>query len=318
MTKAFISYSWDSPAHQQWVRDLATRLRSDGVEVTLDQWHLVPGDQTPQFMEKSVRESDYVLIVCTPRYKSRSDKREGGVGYEGDIMTAEVVTTRNERKFIPILREENWEASSPSWLLGKYYIDLSDDPYSEHSYQDLITTLLGIRLEAPPVGKSKVKKPASKFVGDEIREQVGDEFLDIRITGIMVNKVGSPRIDGTPGSALYRVPFQLTRSPPKEWAKLFIHFWDKPPRYTSMHRPGIASVVGDTVILDGTSIDEVQKYHRDTLLLTCEEANKAYSKHLAKIRTLKERERKRIEDHRRTVEDIARQISFDEDVNGDV
>jgi hypothetical protein len=38
-------------------------------------------------MEKSVRENDYVLIICTPTYKSKSDNRVGGVGYEGDIMT---------------------------------------------------------------------------------------------------------------------------------------------------------------------------------------------------------------------------------------
>jgi glutamate synthase (NADPH/NADH) small chain len=33
--KAFISYSWDSPEHKAWTKALATRLRSDGVDVTL-------------------------------------------------------------------------------------------------------------------------------------------------------------------------------------------------------------------------------------------------------------------------------------------
>src|SRR2546422_9170 len=105
MPGAFISYSWDGEDHTSWVRGLASRLREDGVETTLDQWHVVPGDQLPAFMERAVRESDYVLIVCTPRYKDRSDTRTGGVGYEGDIMTAEALTVRNERKFIPILRQ---------------------------------------------------------------------------------------------------------------------------------------------------------------------------------------------------------------------
>ena len=49
--KAFISYSWDDDAHSQWVKDFATRLRGDGVDVTLDRWHAVPGDQLPAFME---------------------------------------------------------------------------------------------------------------------------------------------------------------------------------------------------------------------------------------------------------------------------
>jgi TIR domain len=41
--KTFISYSWDDDAHKEWVKQLATRLRADGVDVTLDRWHAAPG-----------------------------------------------------------------------------------------------------------------------------------------------------------------------------------------------------------------------------------------------------------------------------------
>jgi hypothetical protein len=34
-----------------------------------------------------------------------------------------------------------------------------------------------------------------------------------------------------------------------------------------MHRPGIAILTGDKVYLNGTTVEEVQKYHRDTLKL---------------------------------------------------
>jgi hypothetical protein len=150
--KVFISYSWDNDDHKNWVRALATRLRSDGIDVTLDQWHLVPGDQLSEFMERAVHESDYVLIVCTHKYKERSNKRQGGVGYEGDIISAEFMATRNSRKFIPILRQQSWSDSAPKWMLGKYYIDLSSSPYAENNYEDLLSTLLGTRENAPPVG----------------------------------------------------------------------------------------------------------------------------------------------------------------------
>ena len=33
--KLFISYSWSSPEHEQWVVDLATELRESGVDVIL-------------------------------------------------------------------------------------------------------------------------------------------------------------------------------------------------------------------------------------------------------------------------------------------
>ena len=36
--KTFVSYSWSDPQHQQWVIDLATQLRENGVDVILDKW----------------------------------------------------------------------------------------------------------------------------------------------------------------------------------------------------------------------------------------------------------------------------------------
>jgi glycosyltransferase involved in cell wall biosynthesis len=151
-SKVFVSYSWDDEAHKSWVRHLATRLRSDGVDVTLDQWHAVPGDQLPEFMEKAVRESNFVLIICTPNYRLKSDARLGGVGYEGDIMTGEVLTNRNQRKFVPILRSGEWASASPSWLKSKFYIDLSGSPLSESSYCDLLKVLLYKWPSPPPLG----------------------------------------------------------------------------------------------------------------------------------------------------------------------
>ncbi len=65
---AFVSYSWDDESNKAWVRLLARRLRGDGVDVTLDQWHTAPGDQLPAFMEHAIRTNEYVLIVCSPGY----------------------------------------------------------------------------------------------------------------------------------------------------------------------------------------------------------------------------------------------------------
>ena len=136
--KAFISYSWDDTAHSEWVEQLATRLRSNGVAVTLDQWHAEPADQIPAFMERAVRENDFVISICTPRFKAKSDERDGGVGYEGDIMTAHVFAGGNKKKFIPVLRRGSWIESAPDWLLGRYYIDLSGDPYSEPDRKSVV------------------------------------------------------------------------------------------------------------------------------------------------------------------------------------
>jgi len=314
MPSAFISYSWDSNEHKDWVHDLATRLRADGIETILDQWHTVPGDQLPKFMEMAVRESDYVLIICTLRYKQRSDRREGGVGYEGDVITGEVVTRRNERKFIPILRSGDWEAAAPTWLLGKYHIDLRGSQYSDTQYQDLVTTLLGTRPQAPPVrtrplpSADAASSAPAKTVGRSSGPPV--DFEPIKIAGVIEDEIGVPRNDGTRGSGLYKVPFRFNRRPPPEWAGLFIEAWDHPSIYTSMHRPGIATIYSDRVVLDGTTVEEVEKYHRRTLLLAADTANKEYVEMQRRRRSDEERERARIEAHRKSVEEAAKRLDF--------
>jgi hypothetical protein len=148
---AFISYSWDDAAHREWVAALSNRLRFDGIDVKLDDWELRPGDQLPAFMESAIRNADFALIVCTPKYKAKSDGRLGGVGYEGNVITAELFVKGNERKFIPLLRVGDWRDAAPSWILGKYYIDLRGNPYDEEKYRELLSTLLEIRPVAPSV-----------------------------------------------------------------------------------------------------------------------------------------------------------------------
>jgi len=310
MPKAFISYSWDSDEHKSWVRVLATRLREDGVETTLDQWHLVPGDQLPAFMERSVRESDYVLIICTPRYKERSDARTGGVGYEGDIMTGEAITSGNERKFIPILRLGTWLAAAPSWLAGKYHVDLTGEPYPDHQYKDLLTTIIGTRPQAPPIGRS-VRTTSDAATTDKQKLVLVIDTGPIRITGIVIDQIGLPRGTSGPGSALYRIPFRLSNSPPHDWVQFFIQAWDHPPRFTTMHRPGIASVMGDKIILNGTTIEEVERYHRDTLILAIAVANERFQSHEAQRKAKAQRERQQIEARKKAIEDAAKRIKFE-------
>jgi hypothetical protein len=145
----FISYAWEDDV-KVWVREFATRLRRQGgIDVHIDQWHVAPGDPLPAFMESAVRTNDFVLLVCTPKYKAKADARQGGVGYEGDIITAEVFTKANHRKFIPILRKDDWSAAAPSFVLGNLYLDFRGDPYKEAAYEDLLLALRG-QLEGPP------------------------------------------------------------------------------------------------------------------------------------------------------------------------
>ena len=118
-------------------------------------------------------------------------------------------------------------------------------------------------------------------------------------------------MDDTVGSALYKIPFRLNRIPSSLWIKLFLNAWKFPQQFTSMHRFGIASVYSDKIILDGTTIEEVKKYHRDTLKLCVEKANQDEREILDEERRKKEREEKRISEHYDRINQLSEEIDFD-------
>ncbi len=125
----FISYSWDGEIHQQWGLNLAKDLMENyGVIVILDQFELRSGGDLPYFMEKSIEQSDKVLIIMTPNYKIKAENRERGVGYEISMISQELYEapiTRN--KFIPILREGDSLSSIPKFLKSKKYQSMLED-----------------------------------------------------------------------------------------------------------------------------------------------------------------------------------------------
>jgi hypothetical protein len=136
-------------------------------------------------------------------------------------------------------------------------------------------------------------------------------FEPIKLVEIVADEVGTPRNDGSPGSALYQVPIRLSSTPPLEWGELFVRTWNRPPRFTSMHRPGIASVSGDRVILNGTTLEELEQYHRATLLLVVDETNKQYSEFVRRAETAKADEGERNRRHREEIKRKSQQIKFD-------
>ena len=299
--KVFISYSWESKEHSEWVKSLADKLLSDGIEAIIDSYDVSPGDRLPKFMESSIRDSDYVIIICTEEYKRKANNREKGVGYESHIISAELYNNHNDRKFIPIIRQGDFNTALPTYLDGKLAIDLRGNPFNEESYKDLIASIFKV--------KKKPKVGIRPYYVDEY-EPITIEGEDIKIVGIITNEVTLPKNDGTRGSALYSVPFRLSSKPTDTWSELFLRNWDCPPRFTSIHRPGIARVESDKIILDGTTIEEVKQYHRDTLILCVEKTNEEEKQIRRREEQLKRKKQEEIENHYRNINDISKDIRF--------
>jgi hypothetical protein len=135
--KLFISYSWSSPEHEQWVLDLATALRDSGVDVILDKWDLKEGNDAVAFMEQMVTNSEIkkVVIVSDEIYAAKANGRSGGVGTETQIISKEVYDNQSQDKFVAVISEkdDNDKPFLPTYYKSRIYIDLSEaDKYSEN------------------------------------------------------------------------------------------------------------------------------------------------------------------------------------------
>jgi len=152
--RVFISYSREGQAHDEWVLGLAQKLRRNGVDATLDQWGLGPGADLPLFMESSIRDSDFVLLVCTPTYREKSNIPKGGVGYEKNIISAELLQSKGTRpKFIPILRSGGIDTAVPTYLESKYAVDFRASQDEERALTELLGAIHGAQPSSkPPLG----------------------------------------------------------------------------------------------------------------------------------------------------------------------
>jgi hypothetical protein len=158
--RVFISYSHDSAAHKSWVLSFATTLRDRGIDAVLDQWELKPGDDLPHFMETEIAKCDYSIIVCTETYVAKANAGKGGVGYEKMIVTASLLSSIDDNKIIPIVRQSS-APELPTFLSSKVYVNFSNDNDVEYSLDELLRTLLNAPLfEKPEIGASPFRAMA--------------------------------------------------------------------------------------------------------------------------------------------------------------
>jgi hypothetical protein len=135
----FISYSWDSAEHKNWVLKLSNDLISDyGVDVLLDQYELSAGKDFIFFMETSLEKASKILMILTPNYKIKAESRTGGTGFEYSMISQELFEVQaSSNKFIPILRSGDLSISAPKYLKTKIYHPMNDDDKYLNSLNDL-------------------------------------------------------------------------------------------------------------------------------------------------------------------------------------
>ncbi|MBV8454911.1 MAG: TIR domain-containing protein [Deltaproteobacteria bacterium] len=216
--RVFLSYSWEGDDHKRWVKALAERLQTDGIQVIFDRWYLKLGQDKLHFMESAVADSDYVAIICTEEYANRANQREGGVGWESMIITSEVAEHMLTDKFIPILRKGTFKTSLPRYLKTRMGVNLMGDPYNGEAYEELLRKFHGEPIAPPPIGAKPdfSKKTASKA---KTLLQAAGEALAKQSEGALLGPLNK-----RPNASLHA---QYDKpGTPGPWVHAIIRLWD--------------------------------------------------------------------------------------------
>lgn len=137
--KVFVSYSWDSKEHQEWVIALTNTLRSTyGIDAKCDM--LLDKPNLFSMMVQESRTNDKIIIVDTKKYTEKANNEQGGVGYETQLFYT--FFQKQPQKLIVIKRDK---CDLPFYLGGWNYIDFTKGATEEN----LDALVLKINGEAP-------------------------------------------------------------------------------------------------------------------------------------------------------------------------
>lgn len=136
----FISYSWDSEGHKQWVKKLADDLRKSGFGVLLDQY-IPKGSVLSIFMSQGLSKAHMVLVIGTREYKRKSEGISGGAAYENLVVNADLIKDIATLQYVPVLRDGTFSESLPTALANRIGYDFSEDANYDERLAELINDL---------------------------------------------------------------------------------------------------------------------------------------------------------------------------------
>lgn len=147
----FISYSWDSEEHKNWVKKLSDDLRTKYSVYTLLDRYNRGGYDLITFMTRAVEVADRVLLIGTPEYRNKSEKYDsGGVKYEDQLISVELYHKMGSSKFIPVLRSGKFDTSFRSIVETRAGYDMREDGDYDKELKLLAADLWNNPLNAAP------------------------------------------------------------------------------------------------------------------------------------------------------------------------
>ncbi len=151
---ALISYSHDSPEHEERVLALANRLRGDGIDCEIDQY--VPGgapaEGWPRWMQARIEESNFTLMICTPTYARRVLHLDGPDRGRGIVWEATLL-------YNLLYHDDEFKARAVPILIGDATVRDIPLPFRDN-FCDLRDPAGYVQLLQRLYGRSRAEKPA--------------------------------------------------------------------------------------------------------------------------------------------------------------
>lgn len=156
--KVFISYAWEEGKdYTDWVKNLASKLRADGVDCSVDMWDTKPGIDLTQFMEDSLSKANYIICIVSTLYSQKcNEAAPSGVYYEKRLLANDFLKCGNQGKIIPIVYN-NPTKDIPRFLASCMYIDFRDEANYDENYSRLLKYIYEVS-DKPPLGKNPFEK----------------------------------------------------------------------------------------------------------------------------------------------------------------
>jgi hypothetical protein len=253
LASVFISYQH---ADKRLAAGLQDGLEKLGYFVWRDEGELLVGDSIVERVTAALDEIDFVVaLISQHSVASPWCQKEVSLAMTGEIARSGV-------KVLPVRIDH---VKMPASLKDKLYVEVRGEDVAQAT-ERLAGSIKRHMAPARAIPSRRLRSPSPVPSADE------SENIPIRITGVDEKGLGRPRNDGTQGSALYLVPLRLSRRPSQDWAAYFERTWNR-NLYSTMHRPGIASVSGDRILLDGTTLEEVAQHHLETVRSAVAQAN---------------------------------------------
>lgn len=119
--QVFISYSWDSIEHTNWVNRLSSILRQNGINALVDQISVQPGNNLEKYMTEGISDSRWVICVISEEYIEKMNNLTSGVGRE-----VEIIKNRTDLGFIIPILKNNPSKTIPDIFKSIFYLNFDE------------------------------------------------------------------------------------------------------------------------------------------------------------------------------------------------